>query len=102
MDEQRPDLFIVSSNHAMDLGIVHPRSMISYFDEKMKLYGNRTLPIIIGTDGTIHPKSKQYLQDLGVDIPKFMTYANFVIEYQPHKASLTICRGSTVPSSEDG
>ena len=47
-----------------------------------------TLPIIIGTNGTIHPKSKQYLQDLGVDIPKFMTYANFVIEYQHHKATL--------------
>ena len=40
MDEQRPDLFIVSSNRAVDLGIVHPRSMISYFNEKMKLYGS--------------------------------------------------------------
>ena len=40
MDEQRPDLFIVSSNRAMDIGIVHPRSMISYFEEKMRLYGS--------------------------------------------------------------
>ena len=53
----------------------------------MQAYGARTMPIILGTNGTIHEESRKHLEYLGVDIPRFMVCAIFVIEYQHHKAT---------------
>ncbi|ESU45596.1 Reverse transcriptase/endonuclease, partial [Giardia duodenalis] len=68
--------------------VVQPRALNSYYKSKIDAYGKRTLPIIIGTNGVLHEKSKKHLQDFGVDILKFMAYAIFVIECQHHKATL--------------
>ena len=85
---QKPDIFLPDTNQAVDIGVVQPAYMNSYYNSKMEAYGERTLPIIIGTNGALHEKTKKHLQDLGVDILKFMAYAIFVIEYQHHKATL--------------
>ena len=84
---QKPDIFLPDCNQAVDVGVVQPRALNSYYKSKIDAYGKRTLPIIIGTNGVIHEKSKRHLQDFGVDIPRFMAYAVFVIEYQHHKAT---------------
>ena len=68
--------------------MVQPRALNSYYKSKIDAYGKRTLPIIIGTNGTIHEESRKHLEYLGVDIPRFMAYAIFVIEYQHHKATI--------------
>ena len=68
--------------------MVQPRALNSYYKSKIDAYGKRTLPIIIGTNRTIHEESRKHLEYLGVDIPKFMAYAIFVIEYQYHKATI--------------
>ena len=67
---------------------MQPKSVASYYKAKMQAYGARTMPIILGTNGTIHEESRKHLEYLGVDIPKFMAYAIFVIEYQHHKATI--------------
>ena len=85
---QKPDLFLPDTNQAIDVGIVQPKSVASYYKAKMQAYGARTMPIILGTNGTIHEESRKHLEYLGVDIPKFMAYAIFVIEYQHHKATI--------------
>ena len=54
----------------------------------MQAHGARTMPIILGTNGTVHEESRKHLEYLGVDIPRFMAYAIFVIEYQHHKATI--------------
>ena len=84
---QKPDIFLPDCNQAVDVGVVQPRALNSYYKSKIDAYGKRTLPIIIGTNGVLHEKSKKHLQDFGVDIPRFMAYAVFVIEYQHHKAT---------------
>ena len=86
--EPEPGLFLPDTNQAVDIGVVQPAAMSSYYRSKIEAYGERTLPIILGTDGTIHEKTKEHLRDLGIDILKFMAYAIFVIEYQHHKATL--------------
>ena len=71
-----------------------PGPSIHIIKSKIDAYGKRTLPIIIGTNGVLHEKSKKHLQDFGVDIPRFMAYAVFVIEYQHHKATADYMTGS--------
>ncbi|EFO60779.1 Reverse transcriptase [Giardia lamblia P15] len=85
---QKPDLFLPDTSQAIDIGVVQPASMSSYYRSKIEAYGERTLPIIIGTNGTLHEKTKDHLRDLGIDILKFMAYAIFVIEHQHHKTTL--------------
>ena len=85
---QKPDIFLLDCNQAVDVGVVQPRALNSYYKSKIDAYGKRTLPIMIGTNGVLHEKSKRHLQDFGVDIPRFMAYAIFVIEYQHHKATI--------------
>ena len=84
---QKPDILLPDCNQAVDVGVVQPRALNSYYKSKIDAYGKCTLPIIIGTNGVLHEKSKKHLQDFGVDIPRFMAYAVFVIEYQHHKAT---------------
>ena len=74
------------TRQAVDVGIVQPRSVASYSGQ-MQARGARTMPIILGTNGTIHEESRKHLEYLGVDIPKFMACAIFVIEYQHHRAT---------------
>ena len=90
---QKPDIFLPDCNQAVDVGVVQPRALNSYYKSKIDAYGKRTLPIIIGTNGVLHEKSKKHLQDFGVDIPRFMAYAVFVIEYQHHKATADYMMG---------
>ena len=54
----------------------------------MQAYGARTMPIILGADGTIHEESRKHLEYLGVYIPKCMACAIFILEYQHHKATI--------------
>ena len=54
----------------------------------MQARGARTVPIVPGTNGTVHEESRKHLEHLGVDIPRFMVCAIFVIEYQHHKATI--------------
>ena len=87
MEEQRPDLFIVSSNRAVDLGIVHLRSLNSYFDEKMKLYGS--YPYDNNMNQRSHtPEVNEVSAGPWCRHTQVHDYANFVIEYQHHKATL--------------
>ena len=51
---QKPDLFLPDTNQAIDVGIVQPKSVASYYKAKMQAYGARTMPIILGTNGTVH------------------------------------------------
>ena len=61
----------------------------SYLQDKAKMqaHGARTMPIILGTNGTVHEESRKHLECLGVGIPGFVACAIFVIEYQHHKAT---------------
>ena len=105
---QKPDIFLPDCNQAVDVGVVQPRALNSYYKSKIDAYGKRTLPIIIGTNGVLHEKSKKHLQDFGVDIPRFMAYAVFVIEYQHHKATadymtkITSCLKGKIAVVTDG
>ena len=51
---QKPDLFLPDTNQARDVGIVQSKSVASYYKAKMQAHGARTMPIILGTNGTIH------------------------------------------------
>ena len=44
--------------------------MDHYYNEKLKKYRDGTLPIIYGTDGSLHPKSRRHLEELHVDVEK--------------------------------
>ena len=85
---QKPDLFLPDLNRAIDVGIVRPEAMGSYYAQKIKACSTRTMPVIVGTNGTLHPSSATHLKTLGIDIPKFMAFAVFSMEYQHHKATL--------------
>ena len=67
--------------------LARPKSVASYYKAKMQAHGARTMPIILGTNGTVHEESRKYLECLGVGIPGFVACAIFVIEYQHHKAT---------------
>ena len=54
---QTPDLFLPDLNRAIDVGIVRPEAMGSYYAQKIPAYSTRTVPIIVGTNGTLHPSS---------------------------------------------
>ena len=90
---QKPDLFLPDTNQAIDVGLVQPKSVARYYKAKMQACGARTMPIILGTNGVLHEKSKKHLQDFGVDIPRFMAYAVFIIEYQHHKTTADYMTG---------
>ena len=87
---------------------MQPKSVASYSGQ-MQARGARTMPIIPGTNETIHEESRKHLEYLGVDIPKFMAYAIFVIEYQHHKATADYMaransglKGETATATEAG
>ena len=84
---QKPDLFLPDTRQAVDVGIARPKSVASYYKAKMQAHGARTMPIILGTNGTVHEESRKHLECLGVGIPGFVACAIFVIEYQHHKAT---------------
>ena len=54
---QKPDLFLPDLNRAIDVGIVRPEAMGSYYAQKIKACSTRTMPVIVGTNGTLHPSS---------------------------------------------
>ncbi|ESU35389.1 Reverse transcriptase/endonuclease, partial [Giardia duodenalis] len=65
---QKPDIWLVDRCKAVDVGVIQPRQMDAYYNEKVKKYRDGTLPIIYGTDGSLHPKSKRHLEELHVDL----------------------------------
>ncbi|ESU34727.1 Hypothetical protein DHA2_154256 [Giardia duodenalis] len=65
---QKPDIWLVDKCKAIDVGVIQPRQMDAYYNEKVKKYRDGTLPIIYGTDGSLHPKSKKHLEELHVDL----------------------------------
>ncbi|ESU36820.1 Reverse transcriptase/endonuclease, partial [Giardia duodenalis] len=40
------------------VGVIQPRQMDAYYNEKVKKYRDGTLPIIYGTDGSLHPSPR--------------------------------------------
>ena len=54
---------------AIDVGVVRPEAMSSYYAQKTKAYSER-------------------LRSMGVSLAKFMAFAVFSVEYQHHKATL--------------
>ena len=54
---QKPDLFLPDLNRAIDVGIVRPEAMGSYYAQKIKACSTRTMPVIVGTNGMLHPSS---------------------------------------------
>ncbi|ESU44466.1 Dihydrolipoamide acyltransferase [Giardia duodenalis] len=42
-------------------GVTLPHQMDHYYNEKLKKYRDGTLPIVYGTDGSLHPKSRRHL-----------------------------------------
>ncbi|KWX15410.1 ATP-dependent RNA helicase [Giardia duodenalis assemblage B] len=42
--------------------------MDHYCNEKLRKHRGGTLPIIYGTDGSLHPKSRRHLEELHVDV----------------------------------
>ena len=94
---QKPDLFLPGLNRAIDVGIVRPEAMSSYYAQKIKAYSERTMPIIIGTNGILHEKSAEHLRSLGVNLAKFMAFAVFSVEYQHHRLRWPAWCGRTPP-----
>ena len=45
------------------------------------------LPIIYGTDGSLHPKSRRHLEELHVDVEKPSIRAAFATAYMAARAS---------------
>ncbi|ESU39653.1 Hypothetical protein GSB_154961 [Giardia duodenalis] len=50
------------------------------------------LPIIYGTDGSLHPKSRRHLEELHVDVEKLSIRAAFAIAYMAAKANEHLTR----------
>ena len=49
----------------------HPaRQTDRYCNEKLRKHRDGTLPIIYGTDGSLHPKSRRHLEELHADVEK--------------------------------
>ena len=46
------------------MGIVHPETMNNYYASRVRHTG-RTFPVIVGTNGTLHPESAKHLRALG-------------------------------------
>ena len=84
---QKPDIWLVDKCKAIDVGVIQPRQMDAYYNEKVKKYRDGTLPIIYGTDGSLHPKSKKHLEELHVDVEKLSVRAAFAIAYMAAKAN---------------
>ncbi|ESU34712.1 Dihydrolipoamide acyltransferase [Giardia duodenalis] len=55
---QKPDIWLVDKWKAIDVGVIQPRQMDAYYNEKVKKYRDGTLPIIYGTDGSLHPSPR--------------------------------------------
>eukprot|EP00701_Giardia_intestinalis_P001958 XP_001705782.1 Reverse transcriptase/endonuclease, putative [Giardia lamblia ATCC 50803] len=45
---QKPDIWLVDKCKAVDVGVIQPRQMDAYYNEKVKKYRDGTLPIIMG------------------------------------------------------
>ena len=41
---QKPYLFLPDTNQSVDIGVVQPAAMSSYYRSKIEAYGERTLP----------------------------------------------------------
>ena len=55
---QKPDIWLVDKWKAIDVGVIQPRQRDAYYNEKVKKYRDGTLPIIYGTDGSLHPSPR--------------------------------------------
>eukprot|EP00701_Giardia_intestinalis_P000841 XP_001704665.1 Reverse transcriptase/endonuclease, putative [Giardia lamblia ATCC 50803] len=55
---QKPDIWLVDKCKAVDVRVIQPRQMDAYYNEKVKKYRDGTLPIIYGTDGSLHPSPR--------------------------------------------
>ena len=55
---QKPDIWLVDKCRAVDVSVIQPRQMDAYYNEKVKKYRGETLPIIYGTDGSLHPSPR--------------------------------------------
>ncbi|ESU35328.1 Reverse transcriptase/endonuclease, partial [Giardia duodenalis] len=87
---QKPDIWLVDKCKAVDVGVIQPRQMDAYYNEKVKKYKDGTLPIIYGTDGSLHPKSKRHLEELHVDL------CPGCLRHRPHG-----CKGERAPDEAD-
>ncbi|ESU34679.1 Hypothetical protein DHA2_154352, partial [Giardia duodenalis] len=68
----------------------HPAPPDGCHSEKVKKYRDGALPIIYGTDGSLHPKSKKHLEELHVDL------CPGCLRHRPHG-----CRGERAPDEAD-
>ena len=66
--------------------------MDHYCSEKLRKHRDGTLPIIYGTDGSLHPKSRRHLEELHVDVEKLSIRAAFAIAYMAAKANEHLTR----------
>ena len=73
-------------------GVTLPRQTDRYYSEKLKKYRDGTLPIIYGTDGSLHPKSRRHLEELHADVEKLSIRAAFAIAYMAAKANEHLTR----------
>ncbi|ESU42789.1 Hypothetical protein GSB_154145 [Giardia duodenalis] len=72
-------------------GVTLPRQMDHYYNEKLKKYKDGTLPIIYGTNGSLHPVWR-HLEELHVDVEKLSIRATFAIAYMAAKANEHLTR----------
>ena len=89
---QKPDIWLIDKCKTIDVGVTLPRQMDHYYNEKLKKYRDGTLPIIYGTDGSLHPKSRRHLEELHVDVEKLSIRAAFAIAYMAAKANEHLTR----------
>ncbi|KWX14639.1 ATP-dependent RNA helicase/ diadenosine tetraphosphatase [Giardia duodenalis assemblage B] len=71
---QKPDIW-PSTVQDHRRGVTLPRQMDHYCNEKLKKHRDGTLPIIYGTDGSLHPKSRRHLEELHADVEKLSVRA---------------------------
>eukprot|EP00701_Giardia_intestinalis_P000122 XP_001703946.1 Reverse transcriptase/endonuclease, putative [Giardia lamblia ATCC 50803] len=77
---QKPDIWLVDKCKAIDVGVIQPRQMDAYYNEKVKKYRDET-------DGSLHPKSKRHLEELYVDVEKLSVRAAFAIAHMAAEAN---------------
>ncbi|ESU44702.1 Diadenosine tetraphosphatase, partial [Giardia duodenalis] len=52
---QKPDIWLIDKCKTIDVGVTLPRQMDHCYNEKLRKHRDGTLPIIYGTDGSLHP-----------------------------------------------
>ena len=66
---QKPDIWLIDKCKTIDVGVTLPRQTDHYYNEKLRKQRDGTLPIVCGTDGSLHPV-RRHLKELHVDVEK--------------------------------